>query len=292
MLYAVADIGSNTVKYGIYEYNGDSHLPERKGFGKKTLKLVGRIRNGMLPDSDVNELALLLSEYKTKASEAGAVRFDIFATAWIRAINNSEEICAALEKAVGTRVVILSGEEEANCSNTALYAEVRPDGDGICVDMGGGSTEIVKFSGADVIARKSMPFGCVVLKDRFVAGDFPDQTEASKIADFVKNNISKLGFDIDSPLLCIVGGTAKSLLKVNRVLFGEDFSPVSFGKLFDCFMKNTDVIKALNPERIDTTLPGLIGLKTICESVTPKKVLIVSSGTREGFIMNKYRTKL
>ena len=163
MLRAVADIGSNTVKYGIYDYCGDDSLPRRVKFDSRTLKLIGRIKNGILSGGDIKLLCDLLVEYKTSATEAGAVSFDIFATACIRAAANSREICTEIEKATGTAVVLLDGREEARLSHLALYAEVRPEGDGICIDMGGGSTEVVRFHKDEVTNCKSLPLGCVLL---------------------------------------------------------------------------------------------------------------------------------
>lgn len=291
MLRAVADIGSNTVKYSLFEYSDNGNLPQRVNFDSKTLRLIGRIKNGILDNNSILELSNLLRTYKRSAINAGSISFDIFATECIRSAENKNEICKYIEKETNEPVKLLTSEDEARLSYLAMYAETKPTGNGVCIDMGGGSMEIICFNDNCINNISSLPIGCVVLRKRFVSGNIPTPDEQSLIENYVKKELTKLSFIPKAQALYIMGGTAKALNTVYNNTIVGNITTNSFSLLKNTLLENKNcasLLEALIPERVDTAIPGLCALKVISEVVSPQKIIMVESGTREGFLIKKY----
>ncbi|MDD6265662.1 MAG: hypothetical protein PUB34_05115 [Clostridia bacterium] len=290
MLRAVCDIGSNTVKYGIYDCKEKNKLPSGIYFESKTVKLISHIENGVLEECTVNALAELCSSYKASAQKHSAVSFDIFATQCIRLAENREYICNKIKEATGVCTDILSGADEARFSRLAMQYESPEIKKGICVDMGGGSSEIVLFDENKICACKSLPFGCLVLKNMFVKAAFPNDFEVNKIKEYVGSFIKDMDFSNFSDSFCLIGGTAKAIEALYITKFHEPLSYSNLNSLFN-FLRSDEAVKIIKdkiPERIETVLPGLCAFIAVCDKIKPKKVTVIKSGTREGYLMNKY----
>ncbi len=80
----------------------------------------------------------------------------VFATASLRKIDNCTEVIATVKNKVGLDIHLLSGEQEAKASfNSVKDTELTTD-DGIVIDLGGGSCEVINFINKTVITSESM----------------------------------------------------------------------------------------------------------------------------------------
>ena len=153
MKYAIVDIGSNAIKYKIF--NKDLDLVE---YYRHPLRL-GRdvFSKGYLEDKTIQDLLELLLKYKKNFESKNIVNVNFIATSALRDTQNAKEIIELL-KQHDIHVKIISGDVEA-----FLLAEFNKSktNSGV-IDIGGGSLEICINTNNEIQAR-SFQLGAVRL---------------------------------------------------------------------------------------------------------------------------------
>lgn len=127
----------------------------------------------------VDELAALVREHDVEA-----VRF--CATSAARDATNAEELLDGVERRVGVRPEVLTGDEEAQAGFDGAVRSLPPlPGPVLLLDIGGGSTELVLGDPATgVQAAQSLDIGSVRLTERHLADDPPSRAQVeAAVAD-------------------------------------------------------------------------------------------------------------
>ena len=150
---AIVDIGSNAIKYKIFD--SDFNLLE---YYRHPLRL-GRdvFSQGFLKQNTIEEVIKLLESYLNIFNEKGITEYYFIATSALRDSSNSVELLSLLE-AKNINVQIISGDTEAS-----LLAQLNKDeNNSAVIDIGGGSVEICVNSENKIYA-KSFQLGAVRL---------------------------------------------------------------------------------------------------------------------------------
>lgn len=290
MLYSIIDIGSNTVKSAVYTVDGNNI--KNVGFFTKQLGLIARIKDGILLPDAIKELCGTINEYKSKVDST----VYCFATESLRRIDNLEEVMYKIKIECETETELISSKDEAILSFNGFLA-TSPDAEsGIMVDMGGGSTEILKFNKRTPLELNSFRFGCLSLRRDYVKGRFPTKVEQQDIRTEVDCELRSFPWIKDSETLCLVGGTGSSIGKL-AIELGyttlPEFSSDTFMELFDYLWDIDDhkiaLLEKYIPARVETILPGMCAYRRIIETVNAKKVYISKGGIRDGFLYSKLR---
>lgn len=142
-------------------------------------------RTGVMAPESMERTLAVTREYAVACSELGATRARFVATSASRDARNAadfiEGVRAAFAEHFGSEVSpeVVSGDEEAALSFAGATAELAAQGVGgpyLVVDLGGGSTELVR--GTDhVEAARSVDIGCVRMTERHLASDPPTDAE-------------------------------------------------------------------------------------------------------------------
>ncbi len=150
---AIVDIGSNAIKYKIFD--SEFNLLE---YYRHPLRL-GRdvFSQGFLKQNTIEEVIKLLESYLNIFNEKGITKYYFIATSALRDSSNSVELLSLLE-AKNINVQIISGDTEAS-----LLAQLNKDeNNSAVIDIGGGSVEICVNSENKIYA-KSFQLGAVRL---------------------------------------------------------------------------------------------------------------------------------
>jgi len=296
MRYSIVDIGSNTVRMVVYDI---IETTVKKVFSEKeSLGLVNYVNKGIMSQKGVNMLCGVLNNYKSITSTVNCDHFICFATASIRNILNTREVLEIIAQKCGIKVDVLSGEEEGLLDFYAAKYNFKVT-EGLMIDMGGGSTEIVSFKNGMHKNVISEPFGSLYLYKKFVKSLAPTKKECKKIYEHVAQRLEYTPWiDEYGDTVYLIGGTARAIAKLHRDIYStdtpengykldcEDFEKMlerlqNFGK------KDIDTIIRVIPERIYTILPGLLAFKAIFDKAKAKNIIISSMGIREGYIICK-----
>ncbi|MFV0520312.1 MAG: hypothetical protein ACK5LY_08580 [Lachnospirales bacterium] len=293
-MYGVIDIGSNTIRLVIYKYECGTLRPM---INKKfSVGLASYISDeNILQEEGINKTILALKEFKEILYYISVKEVFPFATASIRNVKNSKEVIEQIKKYTDFDVRVLSGSEEATFDYYGAIESMDLE-EGLLVDIGGGSTELVFFKNKEVFLTHSIPIGSLNLYKKFVTNLVPNKKELKKIKDYVNTtlldlNLNSDGGEISCEMLCGVGGTiraTKKLLYDMNSLYTENYSVSFLDDLLDRAKKDSSFfynsLLQSSADRIHTFVPGLIILKQISSFYSSKVIYTSPYGVREGFL--------
>ncbi|WP_394011235.1 Ppx/GppA phosphatase family protein [Anaerococcus cruorum] len=296
MIYAVIDIGSNTVRLSVYKIHGDKVTNLFNEKEQASLKTY--IKDGVLSEKGIDRLVSTLKKFKAVVDNFEDIdELHPFATATIRDAANRSEILDRVKNEVGLDIEIISGEEEAKLAFIGASSSVEVSR-GILTDIGGGSSEVVIIDQNKVIKSTSLSIGSLSAFNDYVDGLFVSKDEKKDIDSEVKNLLeSNKMYREEHNLLCAVGGTARATMKFYNEYYDEpSYNTVMQASKLNDMVKEVidrqprdilDAILAVKPDRVHTLLPGMVILNRLTKYFYCEKISISQTGVREGYVYNK-----
>lgn len=297
-MWAVIDIGSNTIRLVIYSMEeGHPHSMLNK---KYAVGLAGYIdKSNRIQPEGVSVLLEVLSDIAKILSYVQTQGVFPFATAALRNSDNGAEIISLIREKCGMDVRVLSGEEEAVFD----YYGAKQDGlgeRGLLTDVGGGSTELTYFSEGRIVAAESIPLGSLNLYKSYVSGLFPTQKEMGRIKKQIDRHLNEVSFANNVPEgqpVYSVGGTARSALKLMKARYGQkkdrEFTPEELRHLIsDVEEEPKQLMRSIlrsSPDRIHTMIPGLLLFQSVAKHFSSGNFSVCGHGVREGYLMHCLR---
>lgn len=282
MIYAVIDIGSNSVRLMISD-------------GEKTLnKFVQttRLAEGMASDNILKTVAIqrtvaAVSFFSEKAKNIGVDKLYCFATAAVRRAFNGQEFVNAVKVACKIDVDVISGETEAKIG----YLGALNGRDGAIVDVGGASTEITVVKDGAEVYTKSLDLGAVVVTDR--CGQ-----DKNAVKEYVDDRVKEYGC-VPKTKFYAIGGTATTMASVSLEL--EPYDPEKVDGfvldknqlssvcdlLFSLPVSEREKLKGLQKERAKVIASGAQILLSVMEKVGVDSFTISESDNLEGYLKLK-----
>lgn len=293
MNYTIIDLGSNTVRLCVYEYeNGTINTIINQ---KETAGLAGYVVKGALSPEGIAKACEVLQDFvKLGEKLTPPENIHILATASLRNISNREDAVAAIFAATQVRPKVLSGEEEALLDFIGISHRTSCQ-EGIVIDIGGGSTELVLFEKGAPTRLCSMPIGCLNLYRTHVKDIFPDKQEIKAIKKTVQAHLQATGLEKNCPIMIGTGGTLRASSKLSQKLFAPSGQAASLSAdtISDLYhrMKQPDralldTMGKVVPERLQTIMPGLILLRQAIKHFGASTIHISAYGVREGYLLN------
>ena len=136
-------------------------------------------RTGRIGEQGMARTLAMTAEYARTCSDLGVDRVRFVATSASRDAANRDEFVDGVRSRLGVEPEVVEGSVEAELSFAGATRELLAEGltgPFVVVDIGGGSTEVVRGSGG-VEASLSVDVGCVRLTERYLAGDPPSEDE-------------------------------------------------------------------------------------------------------------------
>ena len=293
-LYGIVDIGSNSMELRIYEIKKSGKPKSVFSLSEKSVTAI-YVENNTLSEKGIDEFVSIMKDFNVVMDLLKVKTKYAFATASLRKIDNSEEVIAAVKKKVGLDIHLLSGEKEAMTSFNAVKDSELTTDNGIVIDLGGGSCEVIDFVNKTVITSESMPIGSNSIYVDYVSEMFPNGTEIKEIENRVLDELKKLSVTNDTQRhdLFGLGGSVKTIKKVlvyfESIDDDADSIPVSMlDSLLDIFSQptkdNYQTILNINSERINTFVPGLVITRTIANYFNISYLHFCKNTVRDGIM--------
>lgn len=299
MLYGIVDIGSNTVRLNVYHCkNNDIRVMFSK---KENLGLVFYIKKGKLTNKGIKKLVTLLNEMKADLDYL-EIKGYFFSTASLRNIENHADVIQIIKDEVNIEIDILSGEEEGELSFCGSISTIQKD-NGILIDLGGGSVEIVLFKNKKIREKYSIPVGSLKMYNAYVSDMIPNKNECNLIKERIYSELEKSGLNNEEkiPFMCGIGGSiraiAKILVDLNLQNKKADLIDVKLLKtlenelnLNELNLNNKDIyykILQVKPSKIHTLVPALLILESITSYFGCEELQISEFSVREGYLLKK-----
>ncbi len=294
MLYGIIDLGSNTIRLSIYKAEDKTFklLLNEKSFAG----LVGYVEEGVMSEKGINKACETINSFKELASDFNIEKLNIFATASLRNIANTEDVIKKIETETGLRPDVLTGDEEALFGFYGATYGTEDINTGLFIDIGGGSTELLYFEGGHVVNEVSLPIGCLNLYLKYIEGFQPSREERKKIKSVIKTELDKVEWLKDITVDCIygAGGTIRAVKKVCGEFTDNGSFEINSDNIKNMIKDSKDSCKKLYktflkivPERVHTIIPGMIILKQITKSTGAQRIIVSKYGVREGYLISK-----
>jgi exopolyphosphatase/guanosine-5'-triphosphate,3'-diphosphate pyrophosphatase len=299
MLYGVVDIGSNTVKLNVY--NSQDNDISLEFSEKENLGLIFYISKGKLTDEGIEELVTVLKKMKNDLDYLRIDNYSFFSTASLRNIENSDEVIKIIKNRVNIEIDLLSGEEEGELSFFGSIPAIKGD-DGILIDLGGGSVEIVLFKDRKIYEKYSIPIGFLKMFNDYVSNIIPNKKECKQIEERTYTELDKIGLKNSEkiPFMCGVGGSIRAIKKllVNLDLQKKKDDLVDVKllkqlkeelKLNESNHNNYIYYKILHvkPSRVHTLVPAILIVESITSYFGCEEIQISKFSVREGYLHKK-----
>lgn len=294
MLCGVVDIGSNTVRLNVYRHeNNNINIMFSK---KETLGLVFYIKNRKLTNEGIEKLVAFLKEIKEDLEYFKIKNYRFFSTASLRNIENRDEVIEIIEDQVAIEIDVLSGEEEGTLSFCGSISTIKKD-EGILIDVGGGSVEVVIFKDRKIKERHSIPVGSLKVYNKYVSGMIPNKEEINLIKKIMYSKLDKIGFnEAKIHFMCGVGGSIRAIGKmlVDLHLQEENYDLIDL-KLLNNLKEELrhdnkityNKILQVKPSRIHTLVPTIIIVESIASYFGCDQLQISEFSVREGYLFKK-----
>lgn len=295
MTVGIIDIGSNSVKLNVYRSNADS--VDIIFSRKESLGLIFYVKNGVLIEEGIQKLVDVLQSLKTDLDYLKINKYNFFATASLRNIQNSEEVLKTVKDEVGIDIDLLSSGEEGELSFLGSISTIKED-DGVLIDIGGGSVEIVPYKNREITEKYSIPVGSLKMYNSYVSNLIPTELESYKIEKRVFSELIKIGVKNDEkiPFLCTVGGSVRAAeqLMVDLKIKSKDDELIDikqFKQLKEELHGNNketyNKILHVKPSRIHLIVPTLLIVLAIASYLGCEKVQVSKFSVREGYLHKK-----
>ncbi|MCX5803087.1 MAG: Ppx/GppA phosphatase family protein [Proteobacteria bacterium] len=297
MKYASIDIGTNTVLLLIVDAGKDVR-------DVLDISTITRLGEGLKKRGNLSKRAMTrtfsaLKNYKELAERHGVKGVYCVGTSALREAKNSEAFLRLVKDKLGISIRVISGYEEAYYTYLSIKHDERMKGEQfIIIDIGGGSTEVIKGNREEFTNFVSLPIGSVKLTEMFVRHDPPEDNEIASLTGFIRETIS---FPFDGKN-CRVIGTAGTITNLASIILGlENYDKSRIHGLNILYKDIGGVIKRLKamttPERRairgmekgreDIILQGIILLKEIMSYFKADEIIVSANGVRYGVIYEK-----
>ena len=278
---AVVDVGSNSVRLML--------LADGKILYKRTAITrlgEGLSTSGRLQPSAIDRTIAQIAEFLWTARTDGATKFFAYATAAVRGATNGNEFVETVKKACDVCLEVLSGEEEARIGLVGALG----DEDGVLLDIGGGSTELIVRRGGKIVYSKSIDVGVVRLKD--LCGE-----DKQALARFCAERVKEYDFEkgLKDSHVYAVGGTATTLaawtLRLERydgeVVTGSRFTLGQIKTLIDeLFLLSTAEIacnSCVGEKRAQVIKGGALWLGVVLDYIGAEAVIVSDNDNLDGY---------
>ncbi len=298
---AVIDLGSHSALLLIAEVERGGTLKILKEDFKVTRLGLGLGSEGrLLPQQQETALARL-REFKHTIAGFGEVPVTVLATEALRRALNADAFLQSVQRELGWKVRVLTPQEEARYSYLgaiSVYEDFKAKLFTV-IDVGGGSTEIVRGRGEKIEMSRSFPVGAVGLaeqlhfRERIVSGDIP------AIQEFLdaRFNESELKKFTDEAILVGVGGTITTAAAIHERMTKYDPERINRTSLtLDELLLLFEDLNAKSPEerravvgleagREDVIIYGLIIYIHLLQRSGVWRIKVSARGLRHGFLL-------
>ena len=252
---------------------------------KKTTKLgEGLISSGKLSKDAIVRTIDTVTMF---VNDASYDEIYLIGTEALRAARNSDEFVKATKNAVGVETAIIDGNREAELSFLGSLYNLNIDkSDLLLIDVGGGSTELVRGKVRKIVSSISVPIGALKLREMSQADSLNAyETRAQSI---IKVSIEHIQINA-STIVIATGGTIASAATIDADLKNFDASRIHgaiikkdhLAQLANRFESvscpQRKALIAFDPERADIMLPGL-GIYLAILGIINKDLVVVSIG--------------
>jgi exopolyphosphatase/guanosine-5'-triphosphate,3'-diphosphate pyrophosphatase len=301
---AFIDIGTNTILCLMAELRDGGRFRVLDDLAEITRLGQGVDRTGVISAEGEHRSTDVLLGYLTKCQALGVKEILAVGTSALRDARNSSEVRERWCRQLGLDVRVISGNEEAGYSFLAAQKGLSLHGQELLViDVGGGSTELIRDNQAGILQAASIDVGSVRLTERFLRSDPVSMEEFATMAEFIDGELDKLSRqwpEVATASTWVgIAGTFTTLAAVEMKLARYSHSKVHGSRLthhevqrqVELFRSKTiaerKTIAGLEPKRADVILAGACLIDRMMLFFGARQLLVSDQGVRYGLLYER-----
>ena len=299
---AVIDLGSNSFRLVVFT--------ARDGWWKRTDEIYEAVRIGEglaatgelgEPGMERGQAAMEVFAHFCNASGLGPDEIHPVATSAIRDATNARTFLDRAEAATGLKVRVLSKEEEARYGYLAAVNSTTL-ADGVMLDIGGGSMQLVHVERRLARELDSWPLGAVRMTERFLNEDKPAKAKQMReLRAFVAGALERAPWLRRSGSRIVgIGGTMRNLAAAaQREADIAEFGVQGFRLTRKALDNLVDELASLPPSergkvagikpgRADIILGGALVVQSVLDEGGFDAIDVTEAGLREGVFFERH----
>jgi exopolyphosphatase/guanosine-5'-triphosphate,3'-diphosphate pyrophosphatase len=234
MRIGALDLGSNSFHLLVADVHPDGTF-ESITREKDMLGLGSEVaREGRITETTARRVVESARHLKQLADASGATEVIAKATSALRSAENGSEVVDQIEEATGINVEVISGQEEARLIFAAIRASVVIDpSPALCIDLGGGSVELMVGDANRLLWVTSLNLGVGRLTERFVHSDPPSKSERHALEAYLRETLEPVAKEVarHSPRMTVGSSGTLSDLAAMTAAFHSGEEPRSRNQL-------------------------------------------------------------
>lgn len=290
----VIDIGSNSIKMSMARLN---HKVKIVLEDKLPLRLLEKGETKISPNN-IKVLKRSLARFFQRTKKHDPI-YKIFATSAMRRAKNKKQILAMIKRKWKVPVKIISGVTEAKYVLHAVESKFDLRRGKFCIaDIGGGSMELIQLADGKTKWMKSLPFGSVVVKEKFCSQPAKDILDIGIIVGNIQKSIEKGISKKMEGILLLSGGTPSTIARIfqaqrkwkdihGRVILMKDLQTLFTPVIEKPMMYWTKQYK-INAHRRDIILPCLATVIALMRIIDQDYFQLSKTGLRQGIIAEAF----
>jgi exopolyphosphatase / guanosine-5'-triphosphate,3'-diphosphate pyrophosphatase len=294
---AAIDVGTNSIHMIIVEAEGRGYRVIDK---EKEMVQLGR---GSLGGNPLTREAISRGIAALQTMREIARRWEVddliaVATSALREAPNRQDFLDAAEQIAGVHLQVISGEEEADYIFGAVRGEVDfRGGTALCIDIGGGSMELIAGTAEEIYYTASEPLGALRLTQQFFSkhggGLDACQSHVRKLLKRPLAHVRALGFDLSvgtSGTIMALAEMASGRPPEERPAAGLRWLPrVGLGllikKIEPMSVEKRAAAYGLEPRRAETVLAGAAVVHELLDVLDIDGLWACPAALREGIVL-------
>ncbi|HCX65764.1 MAG TPA: hypothetical protein DHN33_11210, partial [Eubacteriaceae bacterium] len=225
MKIGVVDIGTNSVRLMIGNYEGEKLQSKEKQLYSTRIG-QGVDHTGELSEAAMDRTVKALESIRVQMEQLGVQKVYAYATSAVRQAKNKEVFLDRVKEKTGYEVKVLSGEEEAEYGFLGVMKSVALE-NGLIVDVGGGSTELIEVQNRQRKRLVSLDIGAVRLYERCKVSDPMRKEEIRCVQAEIERALRKWNRETEAKNLVAIGGTATTIASMHLRLKEYDSQKIN-----------------------------------------------------------------
>jgi exopolyphosphatase/guanosine-5'-triphosphate,3'-diphosphate pyrophosphatase len=282
---AVVDVGTNSTRLLIADVGPDGRLDERRRESRVTRLGEGVDTDGRLKPAAIDRVCAALDDYARLIAGDQVGSATAVLTSAVRDAANGPDFASLVADRYDLDARLIAGDQEAQLTFLGATSDRDPDPPAptLVIDVGGGSTELIRGRGRSAAFHVSLQAGVVRQTERHLAGDppTPDQLRALRtdVRALIERHVPPIERRRPRPAMAIaVAGTATSLAAIDQGLEPYDSSRVQgypldlatcrllLARLAGLPLAELRSVRGLHPDRAPTIVAGVAILIEVLEA--------------------------
>ena len=291
----IIDIGSNSIRLVIIQIRTDGSYSIIDELGDSVR--LGEKTNGsnVISKAKMESAVNTLRAFQNLCEALEVQDIICVATEAVRRSSNQSKFIEKVREQLNLEINIITGQEEAFYDYFGMVNTLNLQ-DGLIMDIGGSSTELILFNGRQIQQAISLPFGAITISQMFHLENAVNEQTKKELQQFLYDHFSSIEWIRGGRPLIGIGGSFRNLGKIDRklkkypldVTHNYSLSGSSLQEIYkrvnELSFEERKEIKGLSKDRADIFPGALAEIAVILEMTGINEIIVSGSGLREGLL--------